>query len=315
MRLSGTVLVAVLALVGVACSSSDDPDSSPDGDTGTATTTAVPGTLPVPTDECEDEPDPDDYVEGEIPPTIRPCELPTELVVHTIRSGTGREAAAGDTVIADYSGIRAEDGSLLATSYAGAVPLDVVLGRGDVMPGWDEGLVGTQAGGLYKLDIPAELAYGDTPPPDSEGIEPDDALTFIMEVRAVVPATDAADAPLDLDIEPSDGALELSTVDLEEGDGAVLTAGDTAVVHMLLVRGDNLVVVLDTWREGDPLQVVLTEGGSLPGVVEGLEGATVGTRRVITMPPELAFGEEGNPQLGLPAGRDLIVVADVLGAY
>ena len=50
-------------------------------------------------------------------------------------------------------------------------------------------------------------------------------------------------------------------------------------------------------------------------MIEGLEGATVGSRRIIRMPPESAFGAEGNAGLGLPAGTDLIVVADVVGVY
>ena len=65
----------------------------------------------------------------------------------------------------------------------------------------------------------------------------------------------------------------------------------------------------------DPLQVIMADGNTLPGIVAGLEGARVGGTRVITIPPELAFGEQGDPGLGLPAGRDLIVVAEVLGVY
>lgn len=321
MRLAGKVFAvtatAAVVLTTASCGGSSDDDATADGPDGeTATdTTDVPETVPVAEDECEVEPDPDDYPEGQIPPIVRPCEEPVELTVHTIRSGTGLEATAGDTMIVDYSGVRAADGRLFDTSYTRGVPFDFSLGDGVVIPGLDDGLTGAQAGGLYKFDIPADLAYGDSPPPGSDVIEPGDALTFVVEVRAVIPDVSAADAPLDLDIEPSDGATELGVVDLVEGDGALLEAGDTAVIHMLLVRGDNEIVLFNTWEQGEPLQVVLTEGGSLPGIVDGLEGATVGTRRVITVPPEMAFGEDGNASLGLPAGRDLIVIADVVGAF
>lgn len=317
MRLPAIRFVVVVALVAAACGGSDDEVASP---SDVPATTAAPDTVPVAEvpvmeDECESEPDPGDYIEGQIPPIVRPCDEPTQLTVHTIRPGTGRGAAAGDTVIVDYSGVRAEDGRLFDTSYTGAAPLDFRLGEGGVIPGWDEGLVGSQAGGLYKLDIPADLAYGESPPPGGGVIEAGDALTFIVEVRAVVPEVTVDDAPLDIDIEPSDGAVEVTSFDLVEGDGASVEPGDTAIVHMLLVRGDNEVVLLNTWERDDPLQVVLEDGGSLPGIVEGLEGAQVGDLRVIAMPPEAAFGAEGNSSLGLPAGRDLIVVADVLGVF
>ena len=84
---------------------------------------------------------------------------------------------------------------------------------------------------------------------------------------------------------------------------------------MLLVRGDNLKVLLDTWKRSDPLQVVVAEGQSLPGLIEGIQGARVGGTRVLTLPPDLAFGPDGEPGLGLPAGQDLIVVAEVFGVY
>ena len=210
------------------------------------------------------------YSEGQIPPAIRPCEIPTDLVVQTVRTGTGRPAEDGDTLYVDYTGLRSEDGFVFDTSYTRGAPLDFPLGRGGVIEGWDQGLVGAQAGSLLKLDIPADLAYGDTPPGDV--IQPGDALSFVVEVRAVVPPTTIDDAPLDLVLEPSVGALEVTTNDLVVGDGAHVEMGKTAIVHVLLVRGDNQVVLFDSWKRDDPLQIVMEEGATLPGIFEGLQG-------------------------------------------
>ena len=58
-----------------------------------------------------------------------------------------------------------------------------------------------------------------------------------------------------------------------------------------------------------------TAEGGFPGFVNGLPGMKVGGRRAIIVPPEDAFGPEGNPQLGLPAGTDMIIVVDLLGVY
>ena len=307
-------MLLALGLTTTACSSDDDA-TGPTPNSVTVPERTVPESVPVATLECEDEPDPSDYVEGQIPPANRPCEIPTALQIATIRDGVGPNAADGDTLIIDYTGVRSEDGRLFDTSYTRGTPLDFVIGRGGVIQGWDDGLIGAQAGSLMKLDIPAELAYGDTPPPGTDDIRPGDALTFVVEVRAVVPAVTAADAPLDLEIPPSVGAIETSTETLVEGDGATVELGDTAVVHLLLVRGDNEVVLFNTWERMDPLQVIMEDGQTLPGIFQALRGASVGSRLVVAMPPADAFGEDGEASLGLPAGTDLIAVIDVVGVY
>ena len=62
-----------------------------------------------------------------------------------------------------------------------------MLGSGGVIQGWDEGLVGAQAGSRIQLDIPAVLAYGDQR--FGEVIQAGDALTFVIDVMAVDPGT------------------------------------------------------------------------------------------------------------------------------
>lgn len=315
MRRASTLLpVAALALA--ACGGGDDaaPDEEPFVEGPEPAVTTVAAVITVPPGTCEDVPDPASYPEGQIPPVIPPCTAPTDLVVSTIRGGIGRAAEPGDRIIIDYTGMRAEDGAVFDSSYDRDIPFDFPLGRGGVIAGWDEGLVGAQAGSVLRLDIPSALAYGENPPGGSV-IGAGDDLSFVVEVRAVIAPTIEADAPLDIALTPSVGAVDVSTEDLVVGDGATVEEGDTAVVHMLLVRGDNLVVLFNSWGRDDPVQVVMDVGGSLPGVIEGLEGATVGTRRVISMPAEMAFGVDGEAGLGLPAATDLIVVADVVGVY
>ena len=81
----------------------------------------------------------------------------------------------------------------------------------------------------------------------------------------------------------------------------------------MLFRGDNLVAIDSTW-DGDPVPVAMTDG-AFPGLLEGLEGMKVGGRRAIVIPPDLGFGAEGNPQMGLPAATDIVMVVDLVGAY
>jgi peptidylprolyl isomerase len=309
---------ALLLVVAAACGGGDD-DATPA--TETSSTTAIPTSIVnsplLPAEGCEDSPDAADYAEGAIPQAVRPCEIPTALVTHSIRSGTGRNAQDGDTLIVDYIGVRAEDGAIFDESYSRGTPLEFPLGRGGVIQGWDDGLIDTQAGSLVKLDVPAILAYGDNPPGGEESdIRAGDALTFVIDVRAVIAPVTADDAPLDLTIEPSVGATEVTVTELTAGEGATVELGDTAVVHLLLVRGDNEVVLFNTWARSDSFEKIpLEEGQTLPGLLKGLQGARVGSMLAIAMPPSEAFGEEGQTSLGLPAGTDLIAIVDVVGVY
>lgn len=117
-----------------------------------------------------------------------PAEIPTELVVTDLVEGEGPGAQAGDTVVVHYVGVRSEDGTEFDNSYDSGSPFPVVLGSGGVIQGWDEGLVGAQVGDRRQLDIPAELAYGDSPRGDV--IQAGDALTFVVDVMAITPAAD-----------------------------------------------------------------------------------------------------------------------------
>jgi FKBP-type peptidyl-prolyl cis-trans isomerase len=243
-----------------------------------------------------------------------PDEIPTELQVTVIEEGTGPVSEEGDTVVVDYVGVRSSDGVEFDNSYDRSEPFNVVVGSGSVIQGWDEGLIGVQAGSTVQLDIPSDLAYGDQPRGDIIGA--DEALTFLIEVRAVIPPVDLSDQPTEPGVDTSEGATEVSTVDLREGDGAELHAGQTGIIRYVLFRGDNGVLLESSW-EGDTVPFPLTEA-AFPVLVEGLEGMKVGGRRAITFPPaypDYGFGPEGNPTGGLPADTDAIIVVDLLGVY
>ena len=116
------------------------------------------------------------------------------------------------------------------------------------------------------------------PPAPAQTGSPIDGLT-----AAVQPLVDAAE---EQGIRVSVGLADLSSPD-----------GQTAIVHMLLVRGDNEVVLFNTWERNDPIQIVMDVGYTLPGIFEGIQGMNVGGMRVISMPPDMAFGPEGESQI------------------
>ena len=249
-----------------------------------------------------------------------PDELPTQLVVTVLEEGSGPAAEAGDVVIVDYVGVRSSDGVEFDNSYdprqAGAPvsAFSLVLGQGGVIAGWDEGLVGAQTGARIQLDIPPDLAYGEQGSGDIIG--ENEALTFVIDVRAVIPPADPADEPAEPGVEPSEGATGVTTVVLREGDGDVLEPGQSAVIRFVLFRGDNGVVLQSSWADQpQPLPYV---DDLFPPLFEGMEGMTVGERRAIIFPPEypeFGFGPEGDPTNGLPAGTDIVIVVDLVAVY
>ncbi len=112
------------------------------------------------------------------------------LIAADYKLGDGPEAKATDTVSVHYRGTL-KDGTEFDSSLARPKPLVFVLGAGRVIKGWDLGIAGMKVGGLRKLTIPAELAYGER----ARGKIPANAdLTFTVELMAVKPAATPAGA-------------------------------------------------------------------------------------------------------------------------
>ena len=251
---------------------------------------------------------PDGKPDVEIPST-----LPTELVVTDLIEGTGEPAKAGDIVTVNYVGVRSADGQEFDNSYDRGSTFPVTLGAGSVIAGWDQGLVGIKVGGRRQLDIPAELAYGDSPQGDV--IQPGDALSFVVDavsISAGPPVADPADAPV-VDVPTSEGATEASFTDLVDGDRCdIALPGDTAYVQVILYRGDTGEELQSTWATGQAIDVELSEG-TIPGLVHGVVGMGVGGRRQLILPPDQGFGADGNTEMGLDATTDIILIVDLVG--
>jgi FKBP-type peptidyl-prolyl cis-trans isomerase len=93
--------------------------------------------------------------------TAMPIENVTQLQMTDEIVGTGVTAAVGDSVTVNYVG-SLTDGSIFdASANHGTQGFTFNLGAGQVIKGWDQGIVGMKEGGKRKLVIPASLAYGD----------------------------------------------------------------------------------------------------------------------------------------------------------
>jgi len=82
------------------------------------------------------------------------------LVVTVLKPGSGPAAKSGDTVHVHYVGTLT-DGSKFDSSRDRGTPFTFELGKGQVIKGWDRGVVGMQVGELRKLVIPSHLGYGE----------------------------------------------------------------------------------------------------------------------------------------------------------
>jgi FKBP-type peptidyl-prolyl cis-trans isomerase len=101
----------------------------------------------------------------------------------------------------------------------------------------------------------------------------------------------------------------LLTEDVVTGEGPTATQADTVDVRYTGTLWTDGSVFDSSWSRGDaPIQFPLD--GVVPGFSQGIEGMAPGGRRVIVMPPDLAYGD--NPPPGLPAGATLVFVVDLV---
>ncbi|WP_017569651.1 FKBP-type peptidyl-prolyl cis-trans isomerase [Nocardiopsis halotolerans] len=119
------------------------------------------------------------------------------------------------------------------------------------------------------------------------------------------------------DTEPPE---DLETVPLIEGDGAEVEEGQQVIVQYTGVRweadenGDHPVFD-STWsRGGDPFDTTIGAGSVIEGWDEGIVGQRVGSRLMLVVPGDMAYGETEEEAMGAPAGT-LVFVIDILGAY
>lgn len=88
-----------------------------------------------------------------------PVRYDNGLVVQNIVVGSGKTAENGDTLAAHYVGAL-ENGTVFDNSYNRGQSIQFVLGSGQLIKGWELGLVGMKEGGKRRLIVPAELGYG-----------------------------------------------------------------------------------------------------------------------------------------------------------
>jgi peptidylprolyl isomerase len=190
--------IALVALAGAgalglaACSSSPSPSSdaarvsqTTGGGSGATPTTApaaspLHATLPIPAADLSPA-----GTAGQAPTVTVPSSAPpTSLESADLIVGTGKEATPGSQVTVQYVLATYSAGKVIQSSWT-SQPFTFTLGEGQVIPGWDKGVVGMHVGGRRELIIPPSLGYGANPPQGAEGIAANDTLVFVIDLLDV----------------------------------------------------------------------------------------------------------------------------------
>jgi peptidylprolyl isomerase len=110
-------------------------------------------------------------------------DVPFDLGIEDLVVGEGEEAVSGSKVSVHYVGVAFSTGEEFDASWDRGRPFEFKLGKGQVIPGWDQGVQGMRVGGRRKLTIPSALAYG------ARGaggvIKPNEPLVFVVDLLAV----------------------------------------------------------------------------------------------------------------------------------
>ncbi|MQA07632.1 MAG: FKBP-type peptidyl-prolyl cis-trans isomerase [Pseudonocardiaceae bacterium] len=181
------VLAAVVSLVGCTSSEQDSPErarSTPS--VGAAAEASPPANenasaeRPCAAGDIEVSGQPRQAPEITIPDD---CGPPNELISEDVSQGNGPAVRAGDRVSMHYSLVTWSDKQEKDSSWSRGQPLEVrSIGSGEVIPGWDEGLIGMKQGARRLLVVPPEKGYGE----QGQGeIKPNETLVFVVDAVQV----------------------------------------------------------------------------------------------------------------------------------
>lgn len=232
-----------------------------------------------------------------------------------VTEGDGDEVESGQQIDVLVSIHKGADGTEL-----GSQQTTLTAGDDQMIPAFSAGFSCQKIGSRVVVTAPASEMYGEEGNPNV-GLEPDDTVVIVTDVigekEQVTPAKWTQDPPkvsFDDDGKPTlelpgkQPAKKLQLAVLEEGDGDTVEAGDSVTLDYQGTSW-NTGKVFDQSYGKQPATFATTD------VVEGfgaaLVGQKVGTKLVVSIPPEYAYGEKGNGQE--LAGQTLVFVIDIKG--
>ncbi|MEV6398825.1 FKBP-type peptidyl-prolyl cis-trans isomerase [Streptomyces sp. NPDC051907] len=310
-RLAGLLVVPLLLLSAAACGSDDkDKDSDSPTSNGLPAITAGAKFGEKPT-----------LAKGEGDP-------PKDLKVEVISEGKGEKTKKGDALQVNYLGQTWVSDKPFDNSFDRKQPLDLTLGAGDVIPGWEKGLEGQKVGSRVEMSIPPALGYGDQAKGDQ--IPANSTLVFVVDILkaksypASATGTEVAQDNIDLPkvgvntdgkapsvtIPKSDPPAKLVSNYVLESKGDVIKDTDSVVVRYEAYLWKDA-KKFDSTYAANKTQTFPLPNLTLKGLKDGLVGKKVGSRLLLVIPPDQAFGDQETQ--GIPKDSTLVFAVDVVG--
>ncbi|MGY5030135.1 FKBP-type peptidyl-prolyl cis-trans isomerase [Streptomyces sp. 900116325] len=252
---------------------------------------------------------------------------PKELKTQVISEGDGAKLKNGDAIQVNYLGQAWDSTKPFDNSFDRKQPFDLTLGAGMVIKGWDQGLVGQKVGSRVQLVIPPDLGYG----PQGQGdIKPNATLVFVVDILKAtqIPASakGTAVAQDDVDLpkvgvntdgkapsvkipEKTDPPTKLVSNYVLESDGDVIKETDSVVVNYVGLLWKDGKTFDSTYAQGKTQTFPLAQV-TLKGLKNGLIGKKIGSRVLLVIPPDQAFGDKA--QQSIPAKSTLVFAVDLL---
>lgn len=257
-------------------------------------------------------------------PIIPNSPPPEELAIADLIEGVGDYPVVGQQVTIQYVGYGYDSGKKFASSWEKGRPVTFTVGAGEVIPGWEEGIQGSEVGDRRELVIPPDQAKGPYP----RGIPKGEAVVFVVEplpARAAAKAEKPGDSnpKQDSSAQPATNKTKpkvtvpkgpppkkLVVKDLQAGTGPAAQAGDEVTVQYVGVDYKTGKQFDASWDRGEPFSFTLGGGEVIKGWDQGIEGMKAGGRRELIIPPGLAYGSQ---QVGsIAPNSTLVFVVDLL---
>ena len=242
---------------------------------------------------------------GDAPPPVEGVSSLTDLGVGVIEivTGAGPEAASGDRLEVHYTGWLT-DGRKFDSSLDRNDTFTFKLDNGDVIAGWDDGVAGMAQGGVRRLVIPAELAYGE------DGIEgsipPGAELVFDIELISITKCgiAEASPPPIDADAETftTEGGVQVTVIEKGSEDDPT-QLGDSVAMHYTGWLTADGTMFDSSHNRCEQFTFLLGNGEVIQGWDEGILGMSPGDVRRLVIPAELAYGDLA--RASIPANSSL----------
>lgn len=224
-----------------------------------------------------------------------------------LEPGTG-EAVVSNSVVEIEVTMWLEDGDFVMSTYSGERPIPFIQGSGRVLPGWDQGSLGMKSGGKRLLRIPSNLAFGDK----GRGKITPNATVFaqIDVVKVGAPRHVPEVMPKFDESAMTTTESGLQFVETQKGDGKQPTKGQQINVEYTGWL-ENGTMFDSSFKGPSALRFPVGQGRVIKGWDEGLSTMSVGGKRLLRIPPELAYGERGSPPV-IPPNSTLIFQVELI---